>query len=182
MGFPNAPGIPEQNVGLLDIRTAVEWVRDNIAAFGGDPKRITIFGESAGGAAVDMYTYAWTKDPIIAGVIAQSGSAGMRPPTGSTGSGPNAAWYKVSQALGCGGAEAGAKTVDCLRTKPADLIQKQLDALTTGPGITPFGPTTDGKTIFSDTSARGKSGNFIKVVCTVSLSKCRALKYMITID
>ena len=115
-----------------------------------------------------MFAYAWTKDPIISGIIAQSGSASMRPPTSGAGT-PNAAWYKVSQALGCGGAEAGAKTVDCLRTKPADLIQKQLDALTTGPGITPFGPTSDGKTIFSDTPTRSKAGNFIKVVCLSSL-------------
>ncbi|KAF2670795.1 alpha/beta-hydrolase [Microthyrium microscopicum] len=157
-GFPAAPGLQDVNLGLLDQRLAIEWLRDNIAKFGGDPKRMTLFGESAGGASVDYYTYAWTKDPIINSFIAQSGVTGAIPVTPAN----NPNWWTLTEKAGCGGKPNGLRTVDCMRDLPALDIQKALTSAAGPMALTFFGPTVDNKVVFNDYAVRRKAGNFIK--------------------
>jgi para-nitrobenzyl esterase len=66
------------NAGLLDQVLALEWVRDNIADFGGDPGTVTIFGESAGAASVAALMAMPAGAGLFHKAIAQSGAAGLR--------------------------------------------------------------------------------------------------------
>ncbi|WP_296107110.1 carboxylesterase family protein [uncultured Corynebacterium sp.] len=67
----------DSNPGLSDLVMAIRWVHDNVEAFGGDPARITIMGESSGGAMVTALTVVPELRGIIAGAIAQSPPVAM---------------------------------------------------------------------------------------------------------
>lgn len=73
-GFALLPGTPA-NRGLLDQIAALEWVRENIRAFGGDPTNVTIFGESAGGMSVTTLLAMPRAAGLFSRAIAQSGAA-----------------------------------------------------------------------------------------------------------
>ena len=75
LGFFAHPALvgPVANFGLLDMVLALEWVRDNISALGGDPGRVTVFGVSAGGMAVSMLLANDAARGLFHGAIAQSG-------------------------------------------------------------------------------------------------------------
>ena len=79
LGFLAHPGLTAEsaqhssgNYGLLDQLAALEWVRDNITGFGGDPGRVTIFGQSAGGTDVCLLMSSPLTEGLIHGVIGQS--------------------------------------------------------------------------------------------------------------
>ncbi|KAM3967607.1 alpha-esterase 3 [Aphomia sociella] len=71
LGTEIAPG----NAGLKDITAGLQWVKDNIAQFGGNPEDVTLFGHGSGGAAVDLVTLSPMTKGLVHKAIAQSGNA-----------------------------------------------------------------------------------------------------------
>jgi para-nitrobenzyl esterase len=65
----------DTNLGLRDVLFALQWIRDNIAGFGGDPKRVTLFGESAGGGIVTTLLASPAAAGLFSAAIAQSSPA-----------------------------------------------------------------------------------------------------------
>ncbi len=117
------------NFGLMDLILALEWVRDNIDRFGGDPTAVTLFGQSAGAQAVCMLM----TSPAAAGLFVrgamQSGNCpgDLRSLTQSGPSFPdsaNAQGEAAAQALGCGGA---GDVLACLRGLSAQDILNGLN-------------------------------------------------------
>lgn len=103
-----------ENAGLRDQRLAIEWVRDNIGTFGGDPENITIFGQSSGGLAIGMHilAYGGTKPLPFQRGIAESQS--LEP--GITGNFSRDALSALVDYVGCNVTDLQApETISCLR-------------------------------------------------------------------
>ncbi|MEI9964495.1 MAG: carboxylesterase family protein [Caulobacteraceae bacterium] len=126
------------NVGLLDCVAALAWVRDNIAAFGGDPGRVTIFGESGGAGKVSTLMAMPAAKGLFHRAVAQSGAA-LRHST------PEAAARSARALMDQLG--LGPVGLDRLQALPAEAI---LQAMAATRGAMAFGPVTDGRAIPSD--------------------------------
>ena len=83
---PNRAQKVSGNYGLLDMIAALQWIRRNIAAFGGDPDKVTIFGQSAGAIAVSQLCASPLARGLFDGAISESGGSFSAPrPTGQPG-------------------------------------------------------------------------------------------------
>ncbi len=143
-----AGGHPAANFAFLDMIAALRWVQANGAAFGGDPANVTIFGESAGGAAVNFLMGTPAAQGLFHKAIVQSGAnrepyarlALPRPgriPAEAAG---------IAFAVRAGLADASA---DQLRALPADIVQGALSLFDQQPDRF-AGPAIDGDTVLAD--------------------------------
>ncbi|KAJ7701777.1 Alpha/Beta hydrolase protein [Mycena rosella] len=143
------------NNGLLDQRAGLEWIQRNIAAFGGDPTKVTIGGQSSGGGSVALHltAYGGEKNPPFRAAVIES--PGLDPFYTTVHS--EQCYGNVTKAVGCDGET---DTVACLRKASIGAI---ISAVNNKPSTCKYEPIIDGDYIPDITSKMFTAGKFSKV-------------------
>lgn len=160
LGFLAHPELSDENpnnvsgnYGILDMIAGLEWVQKNIAKFGGDPDKVTIFGESAGGIAVSMLSASPLAKGLFHGAISQSGGS-FGPTRPTTFPGENMKLLSDAEKDGITYMErAGVKSLAELRALP-------VDSLPIGFGMGSGWPIVDGHVIPDDQYKLYEAGKF----------------------
>ena len=142
------------NYGLLDMIAGLQWVQKNVAAFGGDPKRVTIQGESAGAAAVSILCASQLTKGLFRGAIAESGSS-FGPVRADASFGESEPLASAEKRAVDWLSSVGVSNIAELRKIPAEKLQTMIPRQ--------FGwarPNTDGWVIAGDQYNLYKSGQY----------------------
>lgn len=154
-------GTPLGNYGFMDQIAALQWIKRNAAAFGGDPDNVTISGESAGGMSVNTLLTSPLSQGLFAKAVVMSGGDGGTAPT------PLAGVEKIGQdfAAGKGIARDDPKALEKLRALPAEQVVDGMNLATfrqPAAAATYHGPFVDGK-LAIDSGAAFAAGRMHKV-------------------
>ena len=170
LGFLAHPALSDEdtathasgNYGLMDQNAALSWVRQNIAAFGGDPANVTLTGGSAGGLSV----FSHMVSPMSAGLFAKAApQSGGFSRVQATLAQSEAAGVAFAAPWNCNNSGTNAQVAACLRNLPASTtLVGALPPPQSGTGnLAAWLPIVDGRFLTTSTSTAFASGNFHKV-------------------
>lgn len=171
-----SPQLPlkQRNLGFLDQRQALDWVQRNIHAFGGDPKKVTIFGESAGASSIDDLITTMPNNPPFRAAIMESGQANFYIDSDSVSANP-APWDALMAALNCTGTKK--EILRCARAAPALKLKSLIEHME----LT-FSPISDNVTMLVSPEAARKAGKMarVPVLTGTNANEGRASTYGVT--